>query len=625
MSKSAPFCASPRVVGTLRPDYYNLETMLRFPAFAGKKGEDMAVAIHDHMTNRTDGTYHFWDVFEGKGLPQRRRRVIDALKILNVYGWAICGQQASLIYSLYRTAGMETRQFGAPGHSLCEVFYEGRWHVLDSDMWAWFRHPDGHIASAYELAKNPKALITDNPNRSNPCQMPDRTVEGYAGMYEKCVTEDDHVRDICPPWLDQAHAMDFHLRPGETLVRSQTQQGCYYLPDAWKKLTSEHAKEWHGYPRERFPAHRTFGNGRWIYAPDLTDASDDFRFACWGESALQSGHHGLTGPGDAVIRIQSPYVFCGRPEFQGDRVLTRDGVWLEFSGEGPMKVEFDTPERTWTALADGVGTHAARLDITPLMDARYEACIRITLGRGATLRRLRFEGAIMTAPISLPRLQAGVNPMTLLCGDKFGGCTTPSLDVVDFRASANLASRWSEAVNARIAPFVPGWSQVEPAKTGPVQLTWRFDAPAGRVFAWAYALASVREGPKDAPKRSAVLEWSADGKTWKSLEKAGISSTHLQWDQSLTGEIHDKKNTSSVWVRITSETPVTGVEFRGHVAVEAATAVALRVSHTWREGAELRRFDVPANAAKYDLVCGADPQDHTIAMSVPSRWRACRK
>ena len=625
MSQSAPLCASPHVVGTLRPDYYTLENMLRFPSFAGKKGEDMAVAIHDHMTHRTDGTYHFWDVFESRGLPQRRRRVIDALKILNVYGWAICGQQASLLYALYRTAGMEARQFLAPGHCLCEVCYDGRWHVLDADMWAWFRHPDGHIASPYELAKNPQALITDNPNRSDPCHMPDRKVEGFAEMYAACATEGDHIRDIFPPWLDQAHAMDFHLRPGETLVRSQTQQGCYYLPAAWKKLMSEHAQEWNGFPRERFPAHRTFGNGRWIYAPDLTDASDDFRFACWGEGTLQPGRHGLTGPGESVIRIQSPYVFCGRPEFQGDRVLTRDGVWLEFSGEGTLKIELDTPERTWTTLVDGAGTHAARLDITEFMDARYEARIRVTLGRGATLRRLRFEGVIMTAPISLPRLQEGVNPMKLLCGDKFGGCTSPSLDVVDFRASADPATRWSEAVNARIAPYVPGWSQIEPAKAGPVELTYRFDAPVGRAFAWAYALASVREGPKDAPQRRAVLEWSADGKTWETLEKTAISNTCLQWDQSLTGEIRSRKNMPSIWVRIISETPVTGVEFRGHVAEEDATADALRVTHTWREGAESRRFDVPAHATSYDLVCGADPQDHAIAMSVPSRWRACRK
>ena len=186
---------SPRVVGVNRADFYDLRTILQSPQFAGKQGEQLALAIYNYFTSTVDGTYHFWSPNENEGCPRLRGDVSDPVKFLNVYGWMLCGNHALTLYELYRAAGFQARQFGLPGHSVCEVFYEGRWHFLDVDMWTWFRTPEGHIASAFELAKNAKSLIVDNTAKSNPCNLPDRDLPGYAAMYASGKTLDDHVAD----------------------------------------------------------------------------------------------------------------------------------------------------------------------------------------------------------------------------------------------------------------------------------------------------------------------------------------------------------------------------------------------------------------------------------------------
>jgi len=611
---------SPRIVGTIRPDFHSLDTVLKSPPFACKSGEDLVLAIYDYFTSRADGTYHFWPADERAGHPRIRRNCIDPIKLLNAYGWMICGQAAHFLYALYRQAGLQARIFGVPGHCLCEVFYDERWHVLDVDMWTWFRTPAGHIASAYELAKDAQALILENPNKSNPCNLPDRSLEDYAAMYAKCETVDDRVKDIRPDWLIRAHNMDFRLRPGETLIRSQQNQGRFHMPREWKKFMERFPHEWHGHPRERFEPFRTFGNGRWIYEPNLAAGFRDFAEGVWQREGLKQDDAGLVGPGSATFRIQSPYPFCGIPNWQGEEITASDGVWLDVAGTGPIEVCLTDPEGNWAAVFGSSGSFDERIDITGWLDSRYECFIRFTLGEGATLRRFRFDGFVMTAPLAIPRLVEGENRMELRCGDKYGLCTVPWPQCVDFRRKADLAKQWFSAENGVAEPQGDDWQVIRPIREDqPVQVTFRFDAPAGRRFAWCYAVAAVREGPPNEPPRSVKLEWSADGRDYKPLVESPISNTERQWDCTADGEVLLPGPAESFWLRITSQTPICGVEFCGHLLCESASQAApLEITHRWQEDAGEREFKAPAGATTYTISCGRDPRGHTIEMRMPS-------
>ena len=103
----------------------------------------------------------------------------------------------------------------------------------------------------------------------------------------------------------------------------------------------------------------------------------------------------------------------------------------------------------------------------------------------------------MVAPITLPRLAEGDNPMELRCCDKHGQHTVPWTQIVDFRNSADLKAQWASATNATIKPFLAdGWQSIAPAdESKPVVAVFRFDAPKGRQFGWAYFLTTHKEGP----------------------------------------------------------------------------------------------------------------------------------
>lgn len=609
---------SPRVVGTLRPDFHSLETFLEGPAFKGKQGEDLVLALYNYLTSKQDGTYHFWPTNEGEGNPRKRRSVTDPVKLLNAYGWAICGQNSWMMDGLYRAAGMPSRQLGLPGHSLCEVYYDGRWHILDIDMWTWFRTPEGHVASGAELAQNAHQLILENENKSAPCNLPDRSLENYAAMYDKTEVKDGELTCFWPRFAIRGHTMDFRLRPGETLIRSQRRHGRIHMSKDWVKSTETFSSEWVGHPRERYAPHRTYGNGRWIYAPVLGAGFVDVDEGLWEPSDLSRRDDGLGGPGSATFRILSPYPFCGIPQYDTDGATHSDGVTIEVDGQGEIRVEVTDAEGNWREVIAENGSVEARADISQMMCARYECLLRFTLGEGALLKSFRFDGYTMTAPISLPRLVEGENQMELRAGDKLQRQTVPWTHVLDFRENADLPSQCAAIENATAESYNNGMQALVPKGNKPASATVRLTAPAGRPIAWLYVAAIVSEGPSEESVKKASIEWSADGETWQQFAEDEITNTPNDWDCTVTGEVVFPEERSEVLVRVISATAISGLEFYGHVVEQAQSAYPLEVVHSWQEGGEGKSFAAPVGKTSYSFECGVDPRGHTIEMSVPA-------
>ena len=608
---------SPRVVGTNRPDFYSIETMLNSPPFKGKAGEALVLAIYDYFTSTVDGTYHFWPVDEKQGTPQIRVAVFDFAKLINAYGWMVCGQCSAFLYAIYRVAGLTTRQYGVPGHSLCEVFFDGRWHHLDVDMWTWFRTPEGHIASAVELTRNAHALIIENTNKSKPCNLPDRTLKDYAEMYAGTQLAGDEVHGVIPPWLTRAHTMDFQLRPGETLIRSQSHQGRFHMPQEWLKMKLKYPGEWHGHPVERYEPFRTFGNGRWIYEPKLSAPHRDLDAGAWERNGLTQDAHGLLGAGSITFRILSPYPFCSKPDFSTEKVTYSDGVYLDIASTGAVTVEVTTPEGGWEAL-QGRGRTAKGIDISTLLEARYECLIRVTLAAGARLSRFRFDGFIMTAPQALPRLTEGANAMEIRSNDKHGLRTVPYRKLIDFRGASDLVSQFASIEDAELKPYAGSWRQIAALANGatPATAVVRFPAPAGKTFAWVYAHASIFEAPTGVAGFTASLEWSVDGKNWTPLSTIPVTCSRQTWDCSIDGEFMADA-VKEVWIRITAGTGITAMELHGHLnAPHPSEGNVLRVTHQWEDDRGRHSFEAPPGATTYTVTCGKNPRAHTIVMEV---------
>ncbi len=633
LRRDGVYCFSPRVVGATRADFFSIESLLASPPFAGKQGEELALAIYNYFTSPIDGTFHFLAPEENLGQPRLRGQVHDPIKYLNAYGCMLCGNHSSLLYAIYTAAGFRARQFGLPGHTVCEVYYEGSWHFLDIDMWTWFRNPAGRIASAYELAKDSQALIVDNTSKSEPCNLPDRDLESYAAMFAAAPVSDVEQRIVTawPPVKSRRHSMDFQLRPGETVIRSQFAGGCFPFPESWREALSIVVSElpksaqtgaaaWKGQPRERYAPFRTHGNGRWIYAPKLGSGYADFALGVWTREGLRQDRNGVTGSGTATIRMQSPYPFCGIPDTAANPIRHHDGVWLEIAGADAATFEVDNAEGAWAKVFEstGQGAFKQRLDITQLLAQRYDCLIRFTLGEQARLDTLSFDGAILTAPMSLPRLVRGANRMELRCLDKHHLCTAPWTRIVDFRASADLTAQIENGV---AKPSVKGWQKLAPCDASqPVRAVFRMDAPGARKYAWFWVLATVDEPPADQGPKSALLEWSLDGQKWAPFAAQGIGNSDVQWDVSLDGEVLLAPDSAAcVWLRLTSDTAIARLEFYGHLDLGDANSSALRITHRWTEESQTRQFVAPSGCSIYELTCGRNPSGHTIEMSLPSK------
>ena len=83
------------------------------------------------------------------------------MKVINVYGWSLCGGQHTVLKALYETAGYECRYVGwsNPGHTTIEVKYGGKWHYLDVFLKCYFWTKDKKtIASQEDIANDPSIV-----------------------------------------------------------------------------------------------------------------------------------------------------------------------------------------------------------------------------------------------------------------------------------------------------------------------------------------------------------------------------------------------------------------------------------------------------------------------------------
>ena len=126
------------------------------------------------------------------------------------------------------------------------------------------------------------------------------------------------------------HTMDFVLRQGETFTRWWTPQGgrwkdddAYHKDDHFRQLFERE-------PRGPKCKHdgwtiHTYGNGRFIYRPDLTSRSSDFEDGAYDSDNVRASSSGLTlkkpRRGYAIFEVRSPYVIV---PLVGDTKTTDD-------------------------------------------------------------------------------------------------------------------------------------------------------------------------------------------------------------------------------------------------------------------------------------------------------------
>ena len=299
--------------------------------------------------------------------------VKDTVKMLNVYGYTLCWDEAYTVANLWQTAGLKIRRGVPHGHCTTEVYYEDDYHLLDSDEHLLVLLRDNQtVAGEEDLARDHDLM--KRAHAYGILQAESRpTSEGAASLFVH-----DGPRTGGRPLIGD-HRMDLTLRPGEALVWEWADRGKY-----------------HGFG-DRPPL---MANGRLLYTPRL-----DATFADWAGRAVNLQSQGprlapidAQAPSQLTYRIASPYVIVGgRLELK----LTGAGAALEISSDGS----------TWKQLAN-LDLGETIIDLDPHFPAagpaQYSYMLRL-VGTAWSLDGFFLASDLQMAPLSLPGLQLGTN------------------------------------------------------------------------------------------------------------------------------------------------------------------------------------------------------------------------
>ncbi|HUR58959.1 MAG TPA: transglutaminase domain-containing protein, partial [Opitutaceae bacterium] len=285
--------------------------------------------------------------------------VRDPVKLFNVYGYALCGDAASVLMDLWRAAGLKARRGFPMGHCVAEVWYDGAWHLFDADLSVIYLDRDNESVLGEKSVAHDHDLI----KRAHADEyMP--ALYGYNGT---------HAGDYAS---HPATRMNLTLRPGEALEWRWANAGKHHYarePIVYAMKGPQPLSNW-GATAAASPA-----NGKWIYTPRLPAEKTPLSW-----------------------KIETPYVIVG------------GHVAANVRGACNWSISLDGLK--WQSL--GNGTRGAegnvRVDLDPFFAESGKAAYRYHLRAEPThgdagLERITIENDLQMASLSLPALELGEN------------------------------------------------------------------------------------------------------------------------------------------------------------------------------------------------------------------------
>jgi hypothetical protein len=598
---------APRVLSPHNADAYSMRTFAEFPRWRDLEDDAKVYELYKYLADRRTGIFPMGaGAWEGRDPVYEFGSVRDPVKMINVYSMGYCDTLGPTVAGVMHDMGIgPARTVNLPRleHVASEVSYAGRWHYLDLDLRAGFRRPDGSLASLAEAQRDDSLWQGGNTPLFFPLDDLEATRRSYAATAVQ-VRHGVH---------SGGHAMDYLLRQGETFTRWWRPQG-----DRWNHHEAYNTRP---FPREllereprgpkckhpSFTVH-TRGNGRIVYAPDLTERSSDFADGAYDARGVRPGPAGLTGEGYVVFEVRAPYVIVPRV---GDFDTTEDDagasvVRLEGSGVTPT-VSVDNG-LTWTAPAS--------LDLTPLVAGRYGYLLRIDLaGADALLRALEITTWVQVHPASLPSLRKGTNAMRYVTGDHYGLET----QVVEVRTNGSDRADFFKYLAEPPRDFDP--KRISSRARGP--FTARVSAPPGRKIAWFSGGGSFTALQGDeAPRTANAMAWSTDrAGPFLEFYRASVPAGQSHWHYNADVEVKLPAPTGAVFIRYTGDPGVNNLRIYAHCVADAPTRRSpVMITHAWREGSLRKTRTVHLDGpGSYEITTDADPVDESVELAVPSR------
>jgi hypothetical protein len=334
------------------PDTTSLDSLVASVTRDCRTDDERAIAIYNYLRY---ALYHHAYPGEPGG--------IGALKLINVYGWSLCGGEHTVLAALYERAGWQWRYRGwdNPGHTTVEALYGGSWHWLDVflKLYCWRPDPSAPggctIASQEDIVASPSLLdaFTLDGTRGV-VYYRDGALDWTAPAYLVCGDDLPGVlsgvrssRDAGSPrgWNainfdDPTYSPTPDLGPGMGLTLSwdRVDGGCVGAEAAPAHTCGDKDYRWcpvsgpllepYWSPQRRA---QSWSNGVFVFAPDLAGARCLAAFSksdnlCWRGGRLAPEDPARPGVGVVDVSLPYPVVTESAP--------TADGLVAEVSTDG---------------------------------------------------------------------------------------------------------------------------------------------------------------------------------------------------------------------------------------------------------------------------------------------------
>ena len=353
-----------RVTTDRTVDTRSLETIVRdVIRLAGAKTDDeKAIAIH---------TWLHQAIFHHAYPVEKAPRSVGPLKVINVYGWGLCGGQHTVLKALFETAGWPVRYRGwsDPGHTTIEVEYGGRWHYFDVFLKSYYWTKDrSTIAGQDDIVKDPSIVLDALKDGRVPADHYLCCGDDAEGVVKGCRNSKAYpVSKHKDGWAsvtgrDQGYSPLLRLPPGATLrLEWAGRPGATAIDN--KAAHSCGNKDFRSDPKlgpvlEHYGT-RNHSNGTLVFEPSPKDG--------------------------AVYDLSLPYAYVS--------------ATLDVQGEGKVSIS-DDGGKTWAPAAG---------DLTAFVRQRYD----LRLKQEGALSRLRLEAVVEHNRHALPHLLPGKNAVTV--------------------------------------------------------------------------------------------------------------------------------------------------------------------------------------------------------------------
>jgi Transglutaminase-like superfamily len=239
---------SPRITVNGLYDWYDIQSMAEEITAGCTTDEEKALTIWEWI---------HWKRFQRSPVDESSANPVRAM---NGYGYGICGHSAVWYMALCKQAGLDARMQEIWGHTVNEVYFNGAWHFMDTNVKVFYLGRDNRtIASLAELEKDSWLIERTIHPRDPWAREKDPPSRNREFVRYITTTRDNYVQHDYDEFIKKEYDMSFSLRPGEKLIRW------------WKPVLKKYEA------RDKRPLEpERYANGQLVWEPDLkkTDIFD---------------------------------------------------------------------------------------------------------------------------------------------------------------------------------------------------------------------------------------------------------------------------------------------------------------------------------------------------------------